>query len=152
MKRNLIFLAAILMMFSCSEESKTTADIPWLQGKWSREFNGNTQLESWKMDNEVLSGTSSFINGVDTTNMTNFIIDSKNDELQLTTSEVGFEKDVIYHMQSFSTDSIVFYNSTSDWPQSITYKNLGNNSLDIVIDGNDRGMKKRVKFNYSKLP
>jgi hypothetical protein len=152
MKRNFIFLAIIFLMYSCADEAKTTADIQWLTGEWSREFNGNTQLESWNLDNEVLQGTSAFINGVDTTKMSLFTIDSKNSELQLTTSEIGFENDVLYHLQSFSTDSIVFYNSTSDWPQTIIYKNLGSNGLDIVIDGNDRGMKKRVKFNYTKLP
>ncbi len=152
MKRNFIFLAAILLMYSCSEEAKTTADIQWLKGDWSREFNGNTQLESWGLDNDVLKGTSVFINGFDTTEMSTFTINSQNAELQLTTSEVGFENDVVYNIQSFSADSIVFYNSSSDWPQSITYKNIGNNKLDIVIDGHDRGMKKRVQFNYTKQP
>tara|TARA_R110002050_G_scaffold204327_1_gene339658 strand:+ start:147058 stop:147510 length:453 start_codon:yes stop_codon:yes gene_type:complete len=149
MKKISLITALFFLMVSCNQEPKSVTELTWLTGQWTRDFNGNTQLEKWTMVNDSLVGSSSFITSADTTIMTNYKIYVTSEGFTLKVQEVGFENETNYASIAHSQDSILFYNATANWPQSVTYKAVSD-KIQLTIDGNDRGMHKNVKFTYMK--
>jgi hypothetical protein len=151
MKNKFLILLFAISLFSCSNTPITTIEnFKWLNGTWSRNFNGNQQLEKWEIQNNAVIGSSSFINRTDTTEMTNFKIINKNGHWVLISKEVGFEKEVSYTLSYQNQDSIVFYNANADWPQTISFKNVEKNVLAKTVLGKNMSMKKNIEFTFKK--
>lgn len=150
MKNILILIFFSFSLFSCSDAPKTIEDFKWLNGMWSRDFNGNKQLEHWEIQNGEIMGASSFINHSDTTEMTSYKISNENGDWVLVSQEIGFENEVTYPLTFANKDSIVFHNPQAEWPQTISFKNVDKTTLAKSILGRNMSMKKNIEFTFKR--
>ncbi|UTW66519.1 hypothetical protein KFE94_18015 [bacterium SCSIO 12643] len=150
MKKILLFGLLAIMVIACTENETSIENFKSLNGQWVRNFNGNQQLENWKIQTDKVIGSSSFVNNGDTTKMTEYEIIEDNGNWILLTQEVGFENATQYPLIFGGTDSLVFHNSAADWPQTISFKTLNGNTLHKSVLGQGSSMKKNIEFTFKK--
>lgn len=143
-------LIIAFIITSCAPPKDPIKDSSWLQGTWEREFNGNTQIESWNLINDTLFGKSSFANGNDTTIMIHHTIMKHNDEWVLITQDQGVEIESTYSLIPNSGDSLEFNNPHNEWPTNIVYKKTNEKILEVKLNGYYSGLNKSIVFKYKK--
>jgi hypothetical protein len=147
-----VFFAIIISLFtlSCTDNNQKIDDLSWLEGNWNRKYSGNTQIERWDAQGNDLLGISSFANGVDTTEMVTFQIQQKEGKWVLVTKDVDFEQEIVYHLASVNSDSMLFINNGTEWPKTIKYKQLGGKTLIKTVSGQQGSMKKEIELTFNR--
>lgn len=148
MKIRFFVLFASVFLLSCSS-SKRAFD-SWL-GTWEKIDNQEVYIEKWeKINDSLFLGNSCFIVKNDTI---------PSEEIQLKTQENGVFYVVVINVHgkgispSFKfklvetkRNSWRFENKTHDFPQVITYKFKGKNTLDARISGTESGKFREEEF------
>ncbi len=150
MKKYILGMLILFIGVSCTPIIDLTEDIPWLEGKWKRDFNGVAQIESWQKGEFGFTGQNLFLANGDTTLMNTMDIMVQGDNWVMT--RTMFENDIqfTYGILHSNTDSVVFQNNENIWPQTITYKHLSDEKLELIVDGMDGTMRKNVAFTFTK--
>jgi len=150
MKKVLFAFIISLLTLSCTDNNQKIENLNWLSGNWNREYNGNTQIESWNLQGPDLLGTSSFANGIDTTEMVTFQIQIKDNQYFLITKDVDFEQEIVYELKAANADSFLFVNTGNEWPQTIKYRQIENKTMIKTVSGQQGSMKKEIELTFQK--
>lgn len=145
------FICAILLLASCTSNTAKMNELSWLEGTWTRQYNGVTQMEEWISSNSQLLGKSVFITNQDSTVTTTFKISPTKDGIVYVSQETNFEDSTIYEMEYFSADSIVFTTNQPIWPKSVLLYNKEPNTLIKSLTGVQQQMKNFVHFEFQKV-
>ena len=150
MKKYILGMLILFIGVSCTPEIDLTEDIPWLEGKWKRDFNGVAQIESWQKGEFGFTGQNLFLANGDTTLMNTMDIFVQGEDWVLVKTMFEDELKFTYHLLQSNTDSVVFQNNENIWPQTITYKKIDSLRLELIVDGKDGTMRKNVSFTFNK--
>lgn len=148
MKTRLLAIISVIFLISCSS-SKRAFD-SWL-GTWEKVDNEEVYVEKWeKVNDSLFFGNSYFIIKNDTIT---------SEEIQLKTQENGIFYVVVvnvhgkgisppfkFKLVETKGSSWKFENKTHDFPQVITYKLNGKNTLDARISGTEKGEFREEQF------
>lgn len=167
MRKTTLLSAALLcsVLLSCKKENgKTTATIPakpeakqyeqlekmnWLLGSWGHTSKEGALAENWiKANDSVYKGESFFIIGKDTVFAEYVDLSEANGKLTYTVSVKGQnnEKPVPFTMTSSTGNITVFENPEHDFPNTITYSKINNDSLVATISGMQKGEPAQQTF------
>ena len=138
-----------LFLISCSYNPNVLEDVSWLDGNWKREYNDVTQIEKWQKTETGFTGQNMVVLS-DTSLMHTLDIRKTEKYWELTKHEAEVDMDFSYVLLSSNSDSIVFQNKENIWPQTITYKKVTTNKMEIIIDGQDGSMRKNVAFVFER--
>ena len=148
MKYFVIFIAAFGLL-SCNSNSNLLEDAAWLDGNWTREYNGIVQMEKWNVSSTGFTGQNLFVSS-DTNVMNTYKINKVGTNWELVKSVSETDIQFKYSLISSNTDSIVFKNTLNTWPQTITYKKLNSNKMDLIVNGQDGTMRKTAALTFSR--
>ena len=161
----LIFIA--LGFLSCNQSYKRRSNdrtsneaLPiekanWLIGDWQNESDNGILSETWyKLDDSTLVGKSYFVAGSDTFSSEIIRLEQRKGKLSYIPTVQGQNNgQAVYFTLTISTDSLLgFENPEHDFPQKITYANIGNDSLVAEISAIVDGKLKSKTFRMGKSP
>ena len=135
------------LLFSCSSNTDFLEDSTWLDGNWKREYNGIVQMEKWQKNESGFTGQNLFISG-DTNIMNTYQIKQDGDSWTLIKSVTETDFSFSYNLFSSNTDSVVFKNAENIWPQTVTYKKISPNKMELIVGGQDGTMQKNAAFTF----
>jgi len=136
-----------MLLLSCSSNTHFLEDASWLDGNWKREYNGVIQMEKWSKTENGFSGENLFVSG-DTNVMNTYQIQKEGDRWTFTKSVAETDMQFSFALFSSNTDSIVFKNVENIWPQTIIYKKLSQNKMDLIVKGQDGTMQKNAALTF----
>lgn len=137
----------IALTFSCKKSDDngnddTEKDIiktaRWMLGSWEYKSDEGLLTESWKKINDsTYAGTSFFMKGKDTVHNETIQLKQLGDKLTYSTTIIGQNnnKAVAFNLTSTTEKSLIFENSTRDYPQKIMYTQISQDSLVTEISG-----------------
>ena len=156
MNRIILFTAfvAIILISGCSsrmiDSKKTFNNLTWMEGKWvSTDVINYTEI--WKRPNDTCfqglvisqAGSDSLVEErpqiVLRNNTIHFI-----SEIEEQTEE-GVTQD--FELISNSSDTLVFANSSSNYPNQITYKKMNDTLMSVKVER--QGGTNQIKFEYT---
>lgn len=147
-------LLACVLLFSCKKESPSLSNISWLEGSWLTELNGNQTNEVWKWQNDsLMTGYSVIKNGRDSTILETLEIAKKGGTLLFAANPKGQNQGqpVTFTLTGISDQRVTFENPAHDFPQKITYTNIGNDSLVAVVSGTVAEKQKDIIFSFVRI-
>jgi len=148
MNKFLVIIVGIFLV-SCTPNSNLLEDASWLNGNWKREYNDVTQIEKWQHTESGFTGQSIVV-VTDTTLMHTLDIRNTDNNWELTKHEAEVDMDFTFVLLSSNADSMVFRNTENVWPQTITYKKINANEMELIIDGQDGTMNKNAAFIFER--
>ena len=163
MKRSL-YLIIGLVAFSCKKEAAATsipvkenklAKAHWLIGNWENKATEGTLLESWETKNDsTLMASSFFIKDKDTLFAEQIELQQRDGLLYYvpTVSDQNDGKSVTFTLTSLKPNGFVAENPKHDFPQKITYKLVGKDSLFAKISGLKSGKPHSETFKMVRNP
>jgi hypothetical protein len=158
MYKKIALIVLISLSFSCKKSDMTGSDdtekdkikaARWMLGSWQYKSAEGLLVESWKKVNDsTYSGSSYFIKGKDTIHYETIDLNQLKDKLSYNTTIVGQNnnKAVSFNLTSVSEESLVFENSTRDYPQKISYTHVSKDSLATEISGYQSGKPSTEKY------
>lgn len=136
------FFSCLLLLLSCEQpatESKAPLEqVSWLLGKWSAEMDNGIIAEEWKQVNDSLfEGVGSFVMNGDTLSSETLQLRSAGGELYYipTVKNQNEGKAVFFKYNPASENELRFENKEHDFPQYISYRQVGQDSLIAEIGG-----------------
>jgi len=148
MNKFLVIIVGIFLV-SCTPNSNLLEDASWLNGNWKREYNDVKQIEKWQQTESGFTGQSIVV-VTDTTLMHTLDIRNTDNNWELTKHEAEVDMDFTFVLLSSNADSMVFRNKENVWPQTITYKKINANEMELIIDGQDGTMNKNAAFIFER--
>jgi len=140
----------ILASFACSSaEKKGIERVEWLTGTWLNKTKSSAIYEEWvRLNEQKLIGRSFLLENPDTVTLETIeLIDERNTLFYIpTVSDQNNEQPVRFQMNNYTNNLISFENVDHDFPQVISYKRIGNDSLIATISGVRNGEKREVLF------
>ena len=155
-------MATILWLLgACGNKSEAAAasydhikNIEWLAGDWQSVLAGRGPSESWKKINDsTLAGKAIFVVEKDTVFSEGLNLEERNHQLLYvpTVKDQNNNQPVTFTLTSLSQTEWVFENPAHDFPQKITYKRMGNDSIVAGISGIDRGQPRTEVFAMKRV-
>lgn len=154
-------MALCLCLAACATDpsAETTSGLPaggsslkkteWLLGSWRGVFPEGSVGESWERQNEHLfTGSGFFVMGTDTVSKEKLRLLSEGAGVfyEPTVSAQNDGKTVRFKLTSADDSSLVFENPAHDFPQKITYRRIGPDSLFAEISGQQKGEPRTESF------
>jgi len=148
---NYFFCVVILFLFSCNTNNNTVS-FQWLEGKWEGKINDSMLIfEEWNTSNDkILSGTGGMCVKNDTVFAEKIFILKKDNNYYYRAEVKENEQPVDFAYMQTTNDSIVFENTTHDFPQRIVYYYKTAGKLYAHIDGTIKGKYRKEIFEYDK--
>jgi hypothetical protein len=157
----------LLFILSCSE-NKTKVSIDnnltvntidnssWITGSWIdsttfKSFNPpKSMFENWVKYSDSLVGVGGFISDSDTVATEKLLV--LNVENNLVYIARPKERAMIsFSLKSSSKDSIVFENKAHDFPTTITYQKITNDSMLVYLRGISSDQQREFRLSYSRF-
>lgn len=143
--RHLIFVtASIAILSNCTPTSQQTKPVPslsklnWLQGKWNNPIENGMIGETWSVISDAhYNGHGWVVIGTDT-------VSEERIDLLATDSGIFYipvvnaqnnGQPVVFKGTALSDTLLVFENPTHDFPQRISYRRMGADSITAEISG-----------------
>ncbi len=126
----------------------------WILGTWVQQTARGMAYETWTRESTfTFSGKSYALNGKDTLVFETIQLVQKPEGLFYipTVKEQNGGKPVSFKLGSISTTEVVFDNPKHDFPQKISYRQVGSDSLVAVISGTVGGKHKSRQFPMKKV-
>jgi len=136
-------LAVSLSLISCSNPHPLQK-AQWLIGTWENITEKGSSYETWKMENEdELSAVSYALQGQDTLVFEAIKLVSEEDTVFYvpTISDQNEGLPVRFTLKKMGDSEILFENPDHDFPNQISYKKTGKDSLVATISGIRKGKK-----------
>lgn len=146
-KNQLFFLIALLVLFYSCTKPRPIEQAHWLIGEWEHIEGEEHALEIWnEKDDSTLSGRAYSIIISDTVWSERIAIEERSGDLFYvpTVSDQNNGRPVTFILTSSSEGKLVFENPQHDFPQRITYRRLGMDSLVAEISSLDDPSKKQT--------
>lgn len=129
-------------------------DLSWLIGTWKNTDDKGIAYEVWNKENDTLyTGKSFYLKGKDTIPQETMLLRQKGTELLYIPTVVNQNngEPVQFRLTNITKEEAVFENPTHDFPQKITYRNMGTDSLMASISGTLSGKTRVVLFPMSRM-
>jgi hypothetical protein len=128
-----------LCLFACISKTPQAIDqCQWLLGKWMMEGPEGTFYETWTKENEKeLKGTSYFLKAGDTLYKEQICLIQEGEQFFYipSVSNQNEGKAIRFTAIALSETELLFENKTHDFPQRISYRPLGVDSLLAEVSG-----------------
>jgi len=146
-----LFYVLIFFLFACNTPDNVVS-FKWLEGKWEGKINDSISIfEQWSAStSDILNGTGGMCVLNDTVFSENISIIKKEGNYFYRAEVRENEKAVDFAYTKTMNDSIVFENTTHDFPQRIVYYYKTANKLYAHIDGIIKGKYRKEIFEYEK--
>lgn len=135
---------------SNSAGKKSTNDLKkleWILGTWQRETTHGLMFEDWKMINDSFwEGKSFRLAANDTIILEKLSLVVMDDNLFYVPVVSHNPGPVYFRMIEQSVDKAVFINPEHDFPQTIIYRRISDDSLHARIEGKNEGVESSVDF------
>ncbi|OPC37909.1 DUF6265 family protein [Elizabethkingia miricola] len=152
------FLSAIIVVSVVSSWAhyyvKPIDKAMWLIGTWENKTSRGSVYESWKKINEnELSGKSYTVKGADTIIFETVQLKQEGDNLYYipTVRNQNDGKPVSFKAYTITDHKMVFRNPEHDFPQSVSYRRLNQDSLIAEISGVQNGNVHHETFPMRRL-
>ncbi|NIF05169.1 hypothetical protein F3J23_06905 [Chryseobacterium sp. Tr-659] len=156
MKTKLI-LAIIVISFagSWTQQQNETKKIEWLLGTWETKTSKGRLYETWTRKNaNEFQGKSYYLKNKDTILFESVRLVEKDKKLHYIVSVKNHNNELPVDFVSKNIkdpSSLIFENPSHDFPQSISYKKKGKDSLFAEISGMLNGKQSKQGFAMKKL-
>ena len=150
MKKHLTYIALFLLFFSCKPE-KNLDEFQFLAGTWEGQRDGMTIRETWKKENNLLSGEGVVLAGTDTAFHEKFKLEIRESEIFYVATVPNNPGPVSFKLVKSNENQWTFENKQHDFPQEITYHLIKPDSLDATISGDDKGKTSKEEFHFKKV-
>jgi len=151
MKKTILILSGIIVLAFCSCSMKKAVDrLYWLKGTWS----SGSDYEVWEKENSrELSGCAYYIRNDDTTYTETLKIVERNDSVFYiaTVPDQNNGKPIEFYLRYTSNKKFVFYNPNHDFPQTIIYRKVDEDTFFIKITGIENGIKRFVSYTMRRV-
>ncbi len=153
--RNVIFLLALLLVFSCenSQKNDVLKKSNWLIGKWERKSVDGNLTEIWRLLNDsTYVGESYFIKAKDTLHFENIQLQQNGNDLVYISNIKGQNNNQsITFMQNKDVENpLVFENIANEYPKKIAYSMISKERIMIQISGIQQGKQSSDRFILAK--
>jgi hypothetical protein len=132
-----------------SQRSVDFIQTSWLIGTWINTSQRSTNYEVWKKANDsTLVGRSYAVQGADTISFEHIKLVLQGNEIHYipTVPDQNSGMPVTFTMTFLDSNKLVFENREHDFPQTITYLKVSQDSLVAVISGTAKGEYRERKF------
>lgn len=152
-----VLYSAVILLVLCSWNvniSNTFHKVQWLIGTWQMTTPQGNIYEMWqKTSNNELSGKSYMLKNKDTVVIETLKLVQEKDNLFYipTVKRQNGGLPVRFSMETISDTGFVFKNLSHDFPQFITYKRIGKDSLIAEISGKQNGRERKERFPMLKV-
>lgn len=139
-------MTAVFFAVSCKRSKHPAA---WLIGTWVNHTGHGTVYEEWvQVNDSVLSGKSYTTDEGDTSVLETLLLLREKKHLVYIPVVAGQNdgKPVRFKSEIITDTLLTFENPAHDFPQKISYKKFGNDSLEAAISGMQEGREKRIVF------
>ncbi len=126
----------------------------WLIGSWKSNTPDGVAYEVWvKESGSAYAGKSFFVKGSDTIPQETVKLEQKGNDLLYIPTVNGQNdgKPVIFTSTNVTDSEMVFENQAHDFPQKISYKRIGADSLLAVVSGNVSGKMHSESFPMGRV-
>lgn len=150
MRKSLIFLVTLVSPLSA--QGRTLVDLHWLAGCWERARPTSRMVELWTPAvNNVMTGTSWSVTDTSQRELEQLRLFARGDTLVY---EAHPSSQAMNEFKStkVSANEIVFEDPEHDFPQKITYRRVGTDSLIAVTEGDRAGRAQPITFAFKKAP
>ena len=157
-----LIIGAILL--GCQKNDETQADsggkkstsdlkkLEWILGTWERETTHGMMFEGWKVINESFwEGKSFRLAANDTIILEKLSLVVMDDNLFYVPVVSHNPGPVYFRMIEQSADKAVFVNPEHDFPQTIIYRRISDDSLHARIEGKNEGVESSVDFYFRRM-
>jgi hypothetical protein len=156
MKKTISILFLILVFTSClkSKEASKIVVADWLVGKWENNSENGNLSETWiKVSDSIFKGQSYFIKGKDTLHSEQIKLEQKGEDLFYISTIKGQNNDepITFSQNDTIEKQLVFENPKNDFPQTINYSKITNDSIVIQISGIQQGKPSSAKYSMRKI-
>ncbi|TZF98684.1 hypothetical protein FW781_01795 (plasmid) [Chryseobacterium panacisoli] len=155
MKRILILAIGLSIAGSWAQQQSETKKIEWLLGTWETKTSKGNLYETWiRKSNTEFQGKSYYLKQKDTILFETVRLIEKEKKLHYIVSvkNQNNEQSVDFASKPMKDPaSLVFENLQHDFPQTITYKKVGRDSLFAEISGIMNGKMARQAFPMKKI-
>ncbi|MBO9151544.1 DUF6265 family protein [Chitinophaga sp. GCM10012297] len=145
-----------LILFCCWQTA-ATAQITragWLTGTWEHKTPRGITYETWKkVSADELQGASYSLEGNDTTIFESVRLLQKEGRLYYVPTVKGQNngQPVSFALKQATDEQLVFENPQHDFPQTVSYRRIGADSLVAQISGTRNGQFRTVVFPMKKI-
>jgi len=161
------FFASILMIvaifLSCqksddaktdSVQNKSTTDLrklEWILGTWQRETSHGMMFENWKVINDNFwEGKAFRLAAKDTIILEKLSLVIMDDNVFYVPVVSHNSGPVYFRMIEQSKDKVVFVNPEHDFPQTIIYRKISDDSLHARIEGMNESVESGIDFYFER--
>jgi len=140
------FLLALVL--SCRNEL-AIEKARWLVGTWEQQTARGPVFESWQRDGDrALAGQSYRLKGSDTVFLESIRLVEEGGRLLYipTVADQNDSRPIRFVSKSVTDTALVFENPDHDFPQQISYRQMGTDSLVAEIAGRQNGKARREVF------
>lgn len=126
----------------------------WIIGKWQSGSENGLVVEEWVRENDsVFFGKNYLVHDNDTNLLETIKLVQVQDLIFYIPAVIGQNegKPVEFLMTYGSSKKMVFNNPNHDFPQTITYQRIGEDSLCATVSGNVDGKMQAEKFGFKKM-
>lgn len=130
------------------------SQLKWLIGSWENVSNQGNMYEKWQIKNDsAFIGESYFIKGNDTLSAEMISLEQTGQDLFYIplVKNQNDGKPVLFLLTSMDQQTFVFENPIHDFPQKITYQQVGQDSLIAKISGSRKGKPHTILFPMKKV-
>ena len=163
----IVCVSFLLFIFSCSENKtndstvnnstlNTIDDISWITGFWIdtttfASFNPpKSMFENWVKYSDSLVGVGGFISNSDTIVTDKLlVVNLKNNLVYIARPKEGAM--ISFSLKSSCKDSIVFENKAQNFPATITYQKITNDSMFLYLRGISSDQQRELRLSYSRF-
>ena len=162
MKKTVLALLLLSTIYSCQKpvksiehtaESKITNAL-WFLGKWGNSTVDGSFTETWqKINDSTFTANSFMIIDKDTVFSETVSLEDRLDTLRyiVTVPNQNQEKPVAFILTKATENELLFENPEHDFPQKISYKLIGNDSLVAEVSAIVKGKEKKEIFRMKKI-
>lgn len=150
MRKTLLLLLAAASPLS--SQSRTLVDLHWLAGCWERARPTSRMVELWTPAvNNVMSGTSYSVTDTSQRELEQLRLFARGDTL-IYEAHPSTQMMNEFRSTKITAQEIVFEDPEHDFPQKITYRRAGADSLYAVTEGDRAGRAQPNTFAFKKAP
>jgi hypothetical protein len=150
MQKTLLVLVAVAAPLHA--QSRTLVDLHWLAGCWERTRPTSRMVELWTPAvNNVMTGTSWSVTDSSQRELEQLRLFARGDTL-IYEAHPSTQAMNEFKSTKVSANEIVFEDPEHDFPQKITYRRVGADSLLAVTEGDRAGRAQPITFAFKKAP
>jgi hypothetical protein len=123
---------------------------PWMHGDWEMRYDSTTMIyESWKQEQDMLSGSGYVVAGKDTV-VRELMQIRRMGNSWVFIAKVNKHDPVLFTSRELPSDSaLLFENTEHDYPQQVSYSTM-ENVLYASVGGTEKGKAKQEHYMYTK--